>query len=292
MERERFLYLFRLLKQLAAEHRSPRRSLHPDHVIVAVFLWAVLCDRSVMWACRQHNWPPGSRRFDLPSQSSMSRRLRHQSVIRLFDALADVLRQCGHRSRIKIIDGKPLPVSRHSRDSDARFGRGAGGLNKGYKLYAIWPEKQAFPDSWEVLPMNASEAKVGCHLVENLNQSGYLLGDSAYDNNRLYDAAARNRQQMLAYRRYPKARGLGHHRHSPHRLRALDLLKQTRYQNLLKRRRNIETYFGNLTSFGGGLTHLPPWARRLHRVRLWVYGKLLINAVRIIQNKQNQCVAA
>jgi hypothetical protein len=27
---------------------------------------------------------------------------------------------------------------------------------------------------------------------------------------------------------------------------------------------------------------LPPWVRRLHRVRLWVQAKLLINALRIL----------
>jgi hypothetical protein len=35
-------------------------------------------------------------------------------------------------------------------------------------------------------------------------------------------------------------------------------------------------------SFGGGLTSaLPAFVRRLHRVRLWVHAKLLINAARI-----------
>src|SRR5829696_10150878 len=43
--------------------------------IVMVFLWAVIHDRPTSWACERRNWvvtPPSG----LPSQSTMSRRLR------------------------------------------------------------------------------------------------------------------------------------------------------------------------------------------------------------------------
>ncbi|MDZ4683462.1 MAG: hypothetical protein SH850_00140 [Planctomycetaceae bacterium] len=44
----------------------------------------------------------------------------------------------------------------------------------------------------------------------------------------------------------------------------------------------IELAWGQATSFGGGLVPLPAWVRRHHRVRTWVWAKLLINAVRIL----------
>lgn len=47
----------------------------------------------------------------------------------------------------------------------------------------------------------------------------------------------------------------------------------------------IERDYGNATSFGGGLAPLPAWVRGLHRVRTWVWAKLLINAARIIKHK-------
>jgi hypothetical protein len=48
----------------------------------------------------------------------------------------------------------------------------------------------------------------------------------------------------------------------------------------MRQRLAVERAFGNCTSFGGGLA---PWVRRLHRVRLWVQAKLLIDALRIAQ---------
>jgi hypothetical protein len=48
-------------------------------------------------------------------------------------------------------------------------------------------------------------------------------------------------------------------------------------------RSRIERDDGNAVSFGGGLSPLPAWARRLKRVRMWVWAKLIINAVRIVK---------
>ncbi len=46
-------------------------------------------------------------------------------------------------------------------------------------------------------------------------------------------------------------------------------------------RRQIERFFGNLTSFAGGLAPLPAWVRTLSRVERWVRAKLAFNAVRV-----------
>ena len=211
-------------------------------------------------------------------------RLNRPGVIALFEAVTDRLRQRDGPAPIQPIDAKPLPVSRHSQDPDARFGRGAGGIDKGYKIYTIWADGHALPTAWEVEPMNRSEPDVGRGLIQSLRGSVLLLGDAVYDNNPLYQATGERGHRLLAPRRYEAAKGIGHHRHSPYRLEALRWMCDGRLRQLHhEHRRRIETRFGNLVGFGGGLTHLPPWVRRLHRVRLWVHGKLLLNAVRILE---------
>ena len=39
---------------------------------------------------------------------------------------------------MRMIDGKPLAISGVSKDADAGYGRGAGGMQKGYKFHAVW----------------------------------------------------------------------------------------------------------------------------------------------------------
>ena len=55
---------------------------------------------------------------------------------------------------------------------------------------------------------------------------------------------------------------------------------------MLADRKAIERYFGHATIFGGGLASLPAWVRRQHRVKRWLWAKLLINAVRIMLRKR------
>jgi hypothetical protein len=57
-------------------------------------------------------------------------------------------------------------------------------------------------------------------------------------------------------------------------------------RELLRGRGAIERAFGNAGSFGGGLGPLPNWVRRPGRVERWVWGKLLINAARILHRRQ------
>ena len=56
---------------------------------------------------------------------------------------------------------------------------------------------------------------------------------------------------------------------------------------LRARRQAIERFFAGLTTFGGGAATLPPWVRHLHRVRLWIGAKLVINAARLARNFAN-----
>ncbi len=79
MERELFRALQAALRRLG-RRRGSRRFRYTDATIVEVYYWAVLNDRSVLWACQIVNWPPGLRRGALPSQPDVSRRLRTRSV--------------------------------------------------------------------------------------------------------------------------------------------------------------------------------------------------------------------
>lgn len=288
MERERWDRLYALARQLSKGWGEGCQ--YGAAVIVGVFLWAVIHDRPVSWACQRSNWPLELVRRGLPSQSTMSRRLRSAPVQRLLELLEDWFRSELPPDGDKFIDAKPLVVSGVTKDPEATRGYGASGYAKGYKLYAIWGAG-CVPYARAVLPLNWSEKRVARSLITQLSGSGRLVGDSAYDATPLYDLAARAGHQLIACRHSGRGGGFGHRRQSPHRLRGLSLLQSDEGRRLLKRRLAIERAFAHCTSFGGGLSPLPPWVRRLHRVRTWVQAKLLINALRICEKRSLNVMA-
>jgi hypothetical protein len=179
------------------------------------------------------------------------------------------------------LDGKPLPVGGATKDPEARYGRAAGAMAKGYKLHTVWSTR-ALPEMWEVTPMNTGEATVARRLLPELTGGGYLLADGNYDSNVLFDLAWEKGYQLVT----PLPKGQpGHQYQSPHRLRSIALMKSKFGIYLYRRRIAIEQAYGNATSFAGGLAPLPAWVRGLDRVRTWLWAKLLINAVRILKNK-------
>jgi hypothetical protein len=285
MERELWSTLSRTISDLARTRRAGASFDHDNERIVRVYLWAALHDRPTSWACHAKHWSDRCRPSTLPSQPTMSRRLRTKAVIEFLHAIGRRLATNDRAMLFKIIDGKPLTVAPHSRDREATWGRGAGQKAKGYKLHAIWGGS-SLPVAFEVRPLDVNEVRVARTLVAQLDGGGYLLADAAYDASELYDLAAERQHRMLAPRQRPNT-GLGHQRHSPHRLEAIARLEADRYtrsgftEALMRFRRRIETDFGNLAAFAAGLHHLPPWARGLRRVTQWVHAKLLINAARI-----------
>ena len=260
---------------------SPPRARYSNRDILAILLWAALHDRPVSWACRRANWPPQAWRRRLADQSTVSRRLRDP---RLLDDLTALIRRVqrglppGHAL---IVDGKPFVLGHYARDPEAGNGWGAGRYNRGYKLHAVIDTSHRVVD-FEVRPMNHAEPTVAREMVDRLDRPGadLLLGDAAYDSNPLHEACAGRGLRLLAPRRRPGTGISKGHRHHPARLEAVRLIEGPNPPAILTQRQTIERFFSRLV-VGARLFALPPWVRRLRRVRQWVAAKLLLNAIRI-----------
>lgn len=261
--------------------------------IVAVYLWAVVHDRPTSWAADPREWPEDLRPAQLPSQSTLSRRLQHGETVELMTAVEQQLAtllavgQClVHR-----IDGKALGISKVGKDRDAGYGHGAGGMQKGYKLHAVWGTGP-MPVAWGLAAMNVNEKSMASRLIPTLPGGGYLLADRNYDANYLYDLAEQAGFQLVAKKTSSRGKGgLGHRRQAPGRVRSLELLKTPFGRSLFNQRAAIECRFGTLTSTGGGLSPLPSWVRRFHRVRHWVQSKIILAGLRWLIRHEPQKLA-
>jgi hypothetical protein len=284
MERELWNQLYRIVRQLDSDWT---KGLFSAGEIVTVFLWSVIHDRPISWACEADSWGELAPKW-LPSQPTMSARLRTSRVKALLQSLEAYLGRDPRRWWLQRIDSKPLPVGMHSKDPDARFGRVARKWARGYKLHVVWGGG-ALPSAWRVEPMNVGDCTVGKQLLSDLPGEGYVVGDSQYDSNPLHEVACPH-HQLVAPQQQP-GKALGHRRHHPSRIRALDLLKRPFGQAILRQRDQVERDFAALTNFGAGLSPLPNWVRRLHRVRQWVQAKLIVNAARILNKSPDLATA-
>ncbi len=282
MERELWRILSHQITQLDRQFDQGQRT-HSVGRIVRVYLWAVLHDRPVYWACEHRNWAGVRRPVKLPDQSTVSRRLRQRDCQHMLDQLIEQLSDPSSPTLLHYLDGKPLPVAKHSNDRDATIGRGSGGFQKGYKLHAIYAENNR-PIAYRVAPMNVDERVVAKQMIEQTKLGeGYLLADANYETNPLYDQAAGVGRVLITPRRFANAKGLGQSRkHSAHRVAMLQRMKepQSFARQLLSLRKRVESRFAHLTNFAGGLTHLPPWVRGLPRVTLYVTSKIIIRLAR------------
>jgi hypothetical protein len=288
MERELWPLLYHHLRTCANDFRQKYVQI-PAWVLVAVSLWAALHDRTIAWACDHRHWSTTSLRpRHLPSPSTMSRRAYSTGVGLLWHALEQRLRTLQEPRLMAFVDGKPLPVGGYTKDHDAGYGRGAGVMAKGYKLHTIW-SSGALPEAWDVASLAVSEKAVAPGLLTQVTGGGYLLADGNYDASTLFDLAFAAGYQLVVPINHPNA-GQGHHYQSPQRLRCIELLRSGPEKSgfgarLYQARTAIERSFGNATVFAGGLGPLPAWVRGLRRVRIWVWAKLLINAVRILKKQ-------
>jgi len=246
--------------------------------IVAVYLWAVVHDRPTCWACDPSNWH-GDAPPRLPPQCTVSRRLRSRGVRDLLKRVEQRLRGDPRRWWVQRIDSKPLPLGLYSKDPDARLGRCGRGFSLGYKLHAVWGDGP-IPSLWSLEPMNVGDSVAARTLLNQLEGEGYVVGDKQYDSNPLHRVAA-PRHQVVAAQQLPGA-ALGHRKHHPSRVHAVEMLGREFGQALLKERTSIERNFGNLTNHATGLSPLPSWVRRIERVTQWVQAKLLLHATRLL----------
>jgi hypothetical protein len=206
MDGELWMALYSWVRLVDNSHSQDPRKLVSDAAVMATYFWSVLHDRPVCWACDERNWqgvPPASRPAHIPSQPTMSRRLQHDPGVRRFRTeLAEAIGGAFCLATMLmsgLIDGKALPIPRHSTDPDADFGRGTGAVERGYKLHTLWHDGSPLP-IWDVRPMSVAEVVVARQLIAQLPDGGggYVLGDSWFDANGLYDRCHAKGRQLLA----------------------------------------------------------------------------------------------
>jgi len=289
MELEYWAELSQAICVVQRRFRCNPRDIHPTSRIVRVHLWATLHERCTSWGCRASSWTNKTRpQESLPDQSTMSRRLRRHDFNTFMKAM---LRRCAGKAQqrlLKIIDGKPLELPNHTTDRDARWGRGVSRQSVGYKLHMIY-SGNPLPDAFVITPLDVCEKRMAMRMIRRVGGSGYLLGDSHYNASWLFDVCRHHGHLLISARTKPHT-GIGHHYQSSQRLRSIELTEPPGGINrfgpsLYRRRGEIERQFAQLVSFGGGLSVLPSWVRRIWRVRNWVWAKLLINAARVRSNR-------
>jgi hypothetical protein len=271
MERQLLEALYQWLFSLELPRR--RGVVFSDRWIVLTFLWAVLCDRPTSWACEAENWPASFAWFTPPDDGTMSRRLKTASVLAILRELLRLLNPKPPPGTNHWVDGKPLPVGGSSKDPDARAGRGAGMMAKGYKLHALWAATGSLRASI-VEPLNASEPKLAVRMAP-IVEGGYLVGDHLFDWRALYDVAGAHGAQLVVTPERGGTGKPGRRRQSAYRVRGLKIAQMPLGRELLHQRFGIDRLFGQIGNAAGGLSPLPNWVRRRHRVTRWVQAKLL-----------------
>jgi len=297
MELERWAELSAAVSAVAVGWRRRPKDTHCTALVVRVHLWAALHDRPICWACEAANWTGRTLPEVLPDQSTMSRRTRRDDFMAFQERVGERLNGKAVPglvpALVEVVDGKPLELPNHTSDRDATWGRGVSRTSVGYKLHAISSAGNAMPDAFAITTLNVCEKRMAARMVKRLGGAGgcgYLLGDGHYDASWLFDYCHHHGRQLLCPRAKPGT-GLGHHYVSPHRRRAIEMLESPAAVNpfgprLYDTRTDAERDFSGMVCFGGGLAALPPWVRRIWRVRNWVMSKLLINAARIRINRR------
>ena len=299
MERELWPLLYHELRETANDFRQKYVQI-PGRVLVAVSLWAALHDRPVAWACDGRNWGTTSLRpRKLPSPSTMSRR-----------GLLRRRRACsGAPSQERLRRPRPLArPGRHARRRAAARRRLHQGPRRRLRARGR-PDGQGLQAARGMVE-RAAARRVGGDLPEGRRDD--RGGRHARASARAWRGRlpAGGRQLRLEQAVRPGRRGglpvggadgarqrrAGARLPEPWRLRCVERMrgraKSDFGPSLYGMRTGIERSFGNATSFGGGLGPLPAWVRRLHRVRTWVWAKLLINAARIPEKIRTYVVLA
>jgi hypothetical protein len=251
MERQLWRALYRIVMDLGKTH-SFRYKRFSDSWIVLTYLWSVLHDRPRSWACNSDNWPKEERWHDIPSATTLNRRLRTIPVLTLMEQVEQKLRDLFPSGALKIMDAKPLPVGGYSKDRDATYGHAAGLQAVGYKIHALRDAKcPSMPDKWKLAGLRCSEQAIAPELLKAyaMHLAGvvvrwtmlfaYLVVDNGYDTNAIYELAASMLNWQIIAPPKPSAGGLGHRENSPHRLRGLELARGCHDQNKRSKNNNV-----------------------------------------------------
>ena len=122
MERELWPPLYRVIREVAKDFRQ-KYVVYQPWVLVAVFLWAAIHDRTVAWACERRHWSTTKLRpRRLPHRTTVGRRIDKLVIGAFLREVERRLREREHLSILALLDGKPLPVSGVSKDPDAKPG--------------------------------------------------------------------------------------------------------------------------------------------------------------------------
>lgn len=260
-----------------------RRPKYTDQLIVKMLLWSVWHDRPLYWACHRSHYNTMFRPSQLPSVSQFCRRVKTSRVQMMLESIQSYLTKTAIPIRLSFLDGKPLPVQPWSRDRDSRFGYATKGFARGYKLHA-WATEDGRIARFSIRPMNEGEAKVARDFAGDPRLAGLVLADANYDSHRLYQAFGAGGAQLLTPLKRIAVNPAPLRRMGPERRFAIRLNRALgdAYRTLLDRRDAIERVFSALCCFGGGLTTLPPWVRRIGRVTRWVSAKIAIYHARLL----------
>lgn len=285
MQARRWNEVYRAVSLAAAElPRGSRR--FADRVIVLVLLWAAFNHRPISWAVQRGHWPVWMQRLfpTMPSSTTMSRRLRRESIRAFMDRVLAHAQGPVGISLVRLLDGTALEIRGHSKDRQAGYGFGTGRKAKGYKLHLLLDSSGAVVE-WRIAPMHISEKAIAQRMLLRADGLAYVIADNNYDSNLIHAIVTSKGGQLIAPRR--KHTGpLRPARETPGRLRSDHLLRGPSAafgRALLRSRWIIERFFGNADSHAEALGELPAWVRTHRRVRLWVHAKLIINAVRVSQ---------
>src|SRR2546421_3642015 len=170
MEAKVYRAMLKILSSIAHRPRGPRRQFG-DRWIIMVYLWSVINDRPVSWACDEHNWPKDQLERPLPSNATMSRRLRTVGVLGLLERLLLKLSDALPVPLVKTVDSKPLVVGAYSKDRDAKRGRLAERqFARGYRLHMLCHGRAA--RSWVIAPMNLHDSELAPRVLGRLEGGG------------------------------------------------------------------------------------------------------------------------
>jgi hypothetical protein len=303
MDRELWSLVRAAVRRAARAVRRPpgrRRPVYPGSLIATMYLWSVLHDRCLSWACdRAHYGALLRPRGRLPSVSQFTRRVKDESCRAILQHVHGQLAACGAVAwPTGYFDGRALAVGPASKDPQARRARVCGTFLKGYKLHAFVDERRRVR-VWSVTPLNWPEPHVAEALCAHLpapasRETALVLADAGYDSHRLYRGVAHATGAALLTPlrgRRLAGRGRGGRRHAktlrkmgPQRRAAVALWRDHAplARHVSKARNNVEGVFSVLSvALGLGAT-LPAFVRRLDRVRRWVGAKIILYHARLL----------